>query len=213
TLRFSDLKKSYLYTFALFFLYNYNQEMNAMKIKYLNKKKWRRLLRSKYDEKIISYQGSDILVGIIYMYKVRDPLVVSVVGEDTLVAANNYKWLQLMPASTNYSITVMYDEKWQEIQYYFDINKSHTLELGNARREDLYLDVLVLPDGRFELVDEDDIKRAFKKGRITSKERDFAYKVANDLMDDIANDFSKYKALASYALKEIKKSGHSNKNS
>lgn len=184
-----------------------------MKIKYLNKKKWRRLLRSKYDEKIISYQGSDILVGIIYMYKVRDPLVVSVVGEDTLVAANNYKWLQLMPASTNYSITVMYDEKWQEIQYYFDINKSHTLELGNARREDLYLDVLVLPDGRFELVDEDDIKRAFKKGRITAKERDFAYKVANDLMDDIANDFSKYKALASYALKEIKKSGHSNKNS
>ena len=99
----------------------------------------------------------------------------------------------------------MYDERWQEIQYYFDINYSHTLELGKARREDLYLDVLVLPDGRYELVDEDDIKRAFKKGIISEEEKDFAYKTARDLMNEIDKDFSQFKALAASCFKELKK--------
>src|SRR5699024_7724886 len=61
--------------------------MNAMKTKYLDKKKWRRLVRSKYDETIITCQGEKILAGIIHMHKVREPLSVRVVGEDTLVVA------------------------------------------------------------------------------------------------------------------------------
>lgn len=176
-----------------------------MKTKYLDKKKWRRLVRSKYDETIITCQGEKILAGIIHMHKVREPLSVRVVGEDTLVVANNFKWMQLLPEKRTYSITVMYDEKWQEIQYYFDINYSHTLELGKARRQDLYLDVLVLPDGRYELVDEEDIKRAFKKGVISTKERDFAYRTARELMAEIDRDFSQFKKLAASCLKELKK--------
>ncbi|WP_035856334.1 MULTISPECIES: DUF402 domain-containing protein [Jeotgalicoccus] len=176
-----------------------------MKLKYLDKKKWRRLVRSKYDETVLTYKGEKILVGMIHMHKVREPLVVPVVGKDTLVAANNYKWMQLLPENRNYSLTVMYDERWTEIQYYFDINYSHTLEPGKARREDMYLDVLALPDGRYELVDEEDIKRALKKGKITKKERDFAYQVANDLMHEIDSNFSQFKALADFALTELKK--------
>lgn len=176
-----------------------------MKTKYLDKKKWRRLVRSKYDETIITFQGEKILAGMIHMHKVREPLSVPVVGEDTLVVANNFKWMQLLPEKRNYSITVMYDERWQEIQYYFDINYSHTLELGKARRQDLYLDVLVLPDGRYELVDEEDIKRAFKKGIITSKEKDFAYNTAAELMNEIDRDFDQFKILAASCLKELKK--------
>lgn len=176
-----------------------------MKTKYLDKKRWRRLVRSKYDETIITINGERILAGMIHMHKVREPLSVPVVGEDTLVVANNFKWMQLLPEKHNYSITVMYDERWQEIQYYFDINYSHTLELGKARRQDLYLDVLVLPDGRYELVDEEDIKRAFKKGIISSKEKDFAYNTAAELMSEIDRDFEQFKTLAASCLKELKK--------
>lgn len=176
-----------------------------MKTKYLDKKKWRRLVRSKYDETIITFRGEKILAGIIHMHKVREPLCVPVVGEDTLVVANNFKWMQLLPEKRNYSITVMYNEKWQEIQYYFDINYSHTLELGKARRQDLYLDVLVLPDGRYELVDEEDIKRAFKKGIISSEEKEFAYNTAAELMNEIDTNFDQFKILAASCLKELKK--------
>ncbi|CDZ98940.1 hypothetical protein BN1048_00059 [Jeotgalicoccus saudimassiliensis] len=176
-----------------------------MKTKYLDKKKWRRLVRSKYDEIIITINGERFLAGMIHMHKVREPLSVPVVGEDTLVVANNFKWMQLLPEKRNYSITVMYDERWQEIQYYFDINYSHTLELGKARRQDLYLDVLVLPDGRYELVDEEDIKRAFKKGVINAKEKEFAYQTARELMDEIDKDFNQFKTLAAACLKELKK--------
>lgn len=176
-----------------------------MKTKYLDKKKWRRIMRSKYDEKIITYKDETFLAGLIHMHKVREPLSVPVVGEDTLVVANNFKWLQVLPENRNYSMTVMYDEKWREIQYYFDINYSHTLELGKARREDLYLDVLVLPDGRYELVDEEDIKRALRKGIITAKESKYAYNVARELMSEIDRDFTQFKELSAFCLKELKK--------
>lgn len=57
----------------------------------------------------------------------------------------------------------MYDATDAPLQYYFDINEENILELGQARTHDLYLDVLVLPDGRYELVDEEDAKRALNK--------------------------------------------------
>lgn len=56
----------------------------------------------------------------------------------------------------------MYDAQDKPLQYYFDINDENIVEMGEARTHDLYLDVLVLPDGRYELVDEADVKRALK---------------------------------------------------
>src|SRR5699024_11494517 len=79
--------------------------------------------------------------------------------------------MQILPAERKYSITVMYDEKWQTLQYYFDVNTKHYLELGNARRKDIYLDVLALPNGEYELVDEKDIHRALKNRQITEADR------------------------------------------
>ncbi|MBY8911079.1 hypothetical protein K6L05_15120, partial [Salinicoccus roseus] len=82
-------------------------------------------------------------------------------------------------------------------------NIEHILELGNARRTDIYLDVLVLPDGRYELVDERDIKRALKRGHITESEHDYAYVVANQLMQDIEVDFDCFIRFAEHCKRTI----------
>lgn len=162
-----------------------------MKTKYLDKKNWRRIKHSDYEEILTKYDGQSVLIGCFYIKKVYHPLIINIVGEKVKVVDNNYKWITMMGEDENFSLTVMFDDNDQPLQYYFDINKSHTLELGHARREDMYLDVLALPDGRSEIVDEDDVIRALKQGKMTPEERDFAYKIAYDLENLIQFQFDK----------------------
>ena len=181
-------------------MYNVMKEMRAMKMKYLDKRGWRRLLDSTYDEMLTRFKGEEFLVGLIDMKKIRSPLVVPVVNKSVKVVDKNYKWLQILPRDRKYSMTVMYDENWKVLQYYFDVNTAHYLELGNARRIDVYLDVLALPDGEYELVDEKDIRRALKNNKITEAERNAAYEVARHIMDEIDRDFDQFAELAAHCL-------------
>lgn len=176
-----------------------------MKMKYLDKRGWRRLLDSTYDEVLTRFNGEEFLAGLLYMKKIRSPLVVPVVDKSVKVVDKDYKWLQILPKERKYSITVMYDADWNVLQYYFDVNMAHYLEPGNARRKDIYLDVLVLPDGQYELVDEKDIQRALKNNKITEKDKDEAYAVAQHIMDEIERDFGQFVKLAAHCLEELRK--------
>ena len=185
-------------------MYNVMKEMRAMKMKYLDKRGWRRLLHSTYDEMLTRFKGEEFLVGLIDMKKIRSPLVVPVVNKSVKVVDKNYKWLQILPRDRKYSMTVMYDENWKVLQYYFDVNTAHYLELGNARRIDVYLDVLALPDGEYELVDEKDIRRALKNNKITEAEMNAAYEVARHIMDEIDRDFNPFAELAAHCLGAVR---------
>lgn len=195
---------AYFFTFLLLIMYNVMKEMRAMKMKYLDKRGWRRLLDSTYDETLARFHGEEFLVGLIDMKKIRSPLVVPVVDKSVKVVDKDYKWLQILPRERRYSLTVMYDDKWQVLQYYFDVNMEHYLEPGNARRKDIYLDVLALPDGQYELVDEKDIQRALKNNKITEKDKDEAYAVARHIMDEIERDFGQFTELAAYCLQVLR---------
>ena len=61
----------------------------------------------------------------------------------------------------------MFDDKGNPLEYYFDINIKNITQKGNARTLDLCLDVLVLPDGSYELVDEDDLLFALQNEQIS----------------------------------------------
>ena len=49
------------------------------------------------------------------MKKVREPLEVTVVGQNIIVADDNYQWLQILPEKKRYSITAMFDDKRKSI--------------------------------------------------------------------------------------------------
>lgn len=177
--------------------------MVDLKTKYIDKRSWRRLLDKTYSEKRIETSTFDGIVGLITMKKVKSPLEVEILGENVRVVDVGYQWLQILPKDKHYSITVMYNEKHEPIQYYFDINEKNILELGKARAHDLYLDVLVLPDGRYELVDEKDLHRALKHKDITKAQFDFAYQEAEAVMESVKTNFLQYVALAKYCKEEI----------
>ncbi|MGK0553249.1 DUF402 domain-containing protein [Macrococcus capreoli] len=174
-----------------------------MKTKYIDKRSWRRLIRKEYREIPVKDEQFEGIIGEIIMEKVKSPLVVNIIGEDIVVADDGYRWLQILPKDKHYSITVMYNREQQPIQYYIDINEENFTELGEARTHDLYLDVLVLPDGRYELVDEQDAKHALSKKEITKAQYDFAYATAHKVMDCVKTNFGDLQKLAEYCKDKI----------
>ncbi|MCH4394053.1 DUF402 domain-containing protein [Staphylococcus haemolyticus] len=161
-----------------------------MKIKYIDKRHWRRLLERDYIEVKVNNNRFKGIIGLVTMKKVREPLEVTVVGQNIIVADDNYQWLQILPEKKRYSITAMFDDKGNPLEYYFDINIKNITQKGNARTLDLFLDVLVLPSTReYELVDENDLKLALKNEQITKKQYHEAYMIAHQLMIEINENF------------------------
>ena len=162
----------------------------TVKVKYIDKRHWRRLVEREYTEVKVNNNRFKGIIGLVTIKKVREPLEVTVVGQNIIVADDNYKWLQILPDKKRYSITVMFDNKGNPLEYYFDINIKNITQKGNARTIDLCLDVLVLPNGEYELVDEDDLMYALQNKQISKKQYHEAYIIAHQLMIEIEDNFS-----------------------
>ena len=64
--------------------------------------------------------------------------------------------------------------------------------------------MLVLPNGEYELVDEDDLQRALDQGQITRKQYHEAYVIAHQLMIKIDEDFKTMQDKIMYCYHKIK---------
>lgn len=194
-------------------LYNNDKELVTVKVKYIDKRHWRRIIDREYTEVKVNNNKFKGIIGLVTMKKVREPLEVSVVGQNIIVADDNYQWLQILPEKKRYSITVMLDDKGNPLEYYFDINLKNVTQKGNARTIDLCLDVLVLPNGSYELVDEDDLQRALDTGQISKKQYHEAYVIAHQLMIKIDADFPTMQDKIMYCYHKIKQKAKGQKHS
>ncbi|MBR3153134.1 MAG: DUF402 domain-containing protein [Clostridia bacterium] len=97
------------------------------------------------------------------------------------------RWIQFYSDDNkNIAMTVGLNEKNKILYWYFDVAKNTLFtDQGVPYIEDLYLDVIIEPDGKKILVDEDELQEALLNNDITKEEFDFAYRVANGLMDQI----------------------------
>lgn len=154
-----------------------------MKLKYANRKDWKRITEKSwrsFERKGYYFHG---MVSIFEIHKVQESLTVNYFDRNVLLADNGYKWVQYFPKGESYTITVMINEKDEVIQWYIDVCHSHGVTEKNVPwYKDLYLDIIVFPDGTWNLVDEEELHDALKLGIITKKDFDFAYHVANHLL-------------------------------
>ena len=77
----------------------------------------------------------------------------------------------------------MIDDKDNIVEWYFDIARELGNEDGIPYEDDLYLDVVIVPDGRIHLLDEDELEDAYNKKEVNKKDYDMAYKTANMIME------------------------------
>ena len=125
--------------------------------------------------------------------------------EDTklCIADNGYKWLEFYDYNSKIKLTTMYDENNEIVEWYFDISRKIGKENGIPYEDDLYLDVVLTPNGKTFLLDEDELKQAYERRELTKEEYDEAYRLANDLIHKINGRQIEMKEFTNKYLKEI----------
>ena len=162
-----------------------------MKRKYIARSQWQIIKTSKcilfntYQERFDGYASA------VFVERVHEKFVCELNGRKFCLVDDGYTWIQRLPVEKNWSVTAMFDDRSNIIQWYFDITKQNSIdENGQPFYDDLYLDVVVLPSGEVVLFDEDELKEALESGDITQKEFDLAYSEANKIMEGMAKDIS-----------------------
>ena len=137
------------------------------------------------DLKIMEFNDSDFKgdIALINFKKMYKPYMIKNIN--ICMANDNYKWVEFYDYTKKYRLTAMYNEKNEIVEWYFDIARKIGKENGIPYEDDLYLDVVLRPDGTTILLDEDELKDAFDRKEMTKEEYDEAYKIATDLIERI----------------------------
>lgn len=139
---------------------------------------------------------SDYFTGYVCYIKLKNiekPLVVNNGLETICIKDNNYEWFELYPDNGKYALTIMFDDDNKLIEWYFDISKKIGLENGIPYEDDLYLDMIITPEGKQIVIDEDELLSAEKSGDITNEDVDDAYKTLDYLKEKFVNNFNELK--------------------
>ena len=137
--------------------------------------------------------------------KVDKPIIVKVQDKDYFIKNDNYTWYELYQDNSNYALTIMYDENNELIQWYFDVSKKIGVENGIPYEDDLYLDLVIGPNGESSVLDEDELKEALDNNVITKEDYDFAYEVLNKLQREYVGNFDHLVALTEKIKGEFNK--------
>ena len=108
--------------------------------------------------------------------------------EGRCILDNNYTWLEMYPEEDNYCITIMCDENHKVKEWYFDICMQNGIEDNVPFEDDLYLDVVIVPDGRVHILDEDELMDAYNNKIITKDNYELAYEIKDKIFNKYVNN-------------------------
>lgn len=159
--------------------------MHPMKRKYADRPS-KRILKKRYAHTHLKDGTFEGDISILCMDQVREPLIIPYKLTEICIIAQGYTWIQHFPTNTYHSLTTMIDDNDQIVQFYFDIIKSiGKTETGMPYMDDLYLDVVYIPNEKPFLLDEDELDEALDSKTITQNEYNIAHKEAEQIMQDL----------------------------
>lgn len=106
------------------------------------------------------------------------------VVNNTSILDNGYIWLEFYPYNCNYCYTAMYNNENNIIECYIDITKKIKKE-NDKYVEDLFIDLVLLPNGDFFILDEDELEEAYLKREIDELDYNTAIKTKNELVQSL----------------------------
>ncbi|WP_017185124.1 DUF402 domain-containing protein [Alkalibacillus haloalkaliphilus] len=153
-----------------------------LKRRYADRSEWSRVKDRDYTQ---SYFDDDYFKGYVTLLKINqvsEPLDVSYGGREICIVDNGYIWLQHFPEGQHFTVTTMFNGKGEVIQWYIDLSLRNGIENAVPYYDDLFLDIVVLPNGQVFLLDEDELQDAFAHGMIDEDLYNLAYREANRLL-------------------------------
>jgi predicted RNA-binding protein associated with RNAse of E/G family len=126
------------------------------------------------------YQGYSSLV---YFVDGTKKLIINENGTDICLSDGGYRWLNYLPDNENWCMTAMYNQYGEIIEWYFDITKGNIIDSnGIPCMDDLFLDIVLLPNGEIVTLDENELQEALVQGEINQQDYQFAYRIYDQLM-------------------------------
>ena len=105
-------------------------------------------------------------------------------GRDVPVCVAGSRWLELLPEDGDFCVTAMLDPAGRALVWYIDMIAAQGIDAdGVPWFDDLYLDLLVWPDGEAALDDRDELDDALARGEITAAQHALALETAARLRD------------------------------
>ena len=142
-----------------------------MKLRDMYRTDWTRIKEREYISRACTLDGQPARESLIVIRETTEPLTVSSAGTPVKVVEKNYSWIQLAQEGARWWLTAMFDEKDTLLQMYFDITAGNLFDNAeNPKFRDMYLDLVLRPDGVVVLLDEDELTEALENGAITQTE-------------------------------------------
>lgn len=185
--------------------------MSALKRKDMKRSDWRRILCREYCYDECSYQDKTGIASILLLKKVTEPLTIHYEHGDVTIVNEGDTWLQIAFRDAYYWVTAMFDQNNELLQIYFDITNGNCLDNEeNPTFDDLYLDIMMEPDGTLHLLDRDELDEALEAGEITTAQHQKALDECDKLYAMLSSDWQDFAGFCysqMLKLKEIKCDG------
>jgi len=176
-----------------------------IKKKTLKKTDWRRVTKSASAYKPLVYPEFKGMAGLFAIHEVTAPLIVTLLGKRIVMADRGYHWLQIGPEEENWWLTVQYGADDKPIQYYFDITKDNRICGEDSFFFDLFLDIVLLPDGRIARLDADELEQAYSEGLIDKDDYNLALRTAEKLVAALPRERFRLTAFCDKIFHELKR--------
>lgn len=142
-----------------------------MKLRDMYRTDWTRIKEREYVSRPCTLNGNPARESLILIRDITSPLTVSSAGMPVKVVEKDYSWIQVAEQGARWWLTAMFDEKDNLLQMYFDITAGNIFDNPeNPTFRDMYLDLVLRPDGKIVLLDEDELDEALNAGEITPAE-------------------------------------------
>ena len=164
-----------------------------MKRSRLSYDEWKCILNKERKGKYVNNDWLNGFIGLIDIREVSEPQIWKFRGEDIVVCEKGKKWVSILPRNDWYCITAMMNEKGDILLWYIDM----IAEQGVDEDEipyfyDLYLDLVVYPDGTIIVDDMDELEDALEKGDITKEQFQLALNTSERLQNGLLSDISEF---------------------
>lgn len=174
--------------------------------KSLRKDEWSLFTKKNLKSIRVKEEGFIGTVGLLTIEAIEKPLFVSYPMYRLCIADKNYKWLQFAPENENWWLTVLFDDKDELIESYFDITKGNSFDDPyNPTFIDMFLDITFSKKREPKLLDEDELKEALDEHLITKEEYDFAFLVAKSIIKGYNKNKAKYYAFIDRYYKKLRR--------
>jgi predicted RNA-binding protein associated with RNAse of E/G family len=146
-----------------------------MRRRYASREEWARLLDRHFEVRRVDREGFHGYVTRLSIDSVSEPLIVPLDGTNYRLADAGFTWLQHVPDDSRHTLTTLLDEEGHVVQWYVDIAAATGVdERGIPWWDDLFLDVVIQPNGSIHLLDEDELEEARENGEITGDDYEAA---------------------------------------